>query len=573
MKSKYLIAGIGFMMYMSSCEFTDISPKDSLTDKSYWSKVEDLKLYANNLYKMFPGPDHNLDSQSDNCISSTANSTLFNEATVPGSGGGWDWGNIRSCNFFLNRYQSASGSEADINHYVAEVRFFRALDYFGKVKSFGDVPWYEADLQTNETEQLYKARDSRSFVIGKIIEDLEFAAKWLPEPGNVEIGRMHKYVAYAQLSRVCLYEGTHQKYHNENGTLSSQELLQKAVNAAATIINSGLYDIVKGDDKGCGQQAFDGYPLYYGNQFIQEDLTNNKECILARIYVKDLLTHGLSRDNAKKGLGYSQDFTEAFLFKDGKPISAHPEYDDATLEKTLANRDPRMYQIINNKHRPTLIDNEGIHVWERQNIDPSQGVSGYNLTKYISPIPEQSEANSTTYDWFLYRYAEVLLNYAEAKAELGECTQADLDKTINLLRDRVEMEHLTIHPIADNSIDYGYTISPLLYEIRRERRIELATEGFRWSDIVRWKAGKLLENPKTFVGMRISNESKEEFPESTFDGREIAINGKTYLKIYDKALDDAGRKWQANDKRYLTPLPTDQLTLNYKLIQNPGWAE
>ena len=163
--------------------------------------------------------------------------------------------------------------------------------------------------------------------------------------------------------------------------------------------------------------------------------------------------HWLGRDYAKKGLGYSKDFLETFLFRDGKPISAHKEYDDATLEKELADRDPRMYQIINNPHRPTLIDLEGVHVWESQNIAPNQGVSGYNLTKYLSPIPDQNEANSSTYDWFLYRYAEVLLNYAEAKAELGTCTQADLDKTVNLLRDRVEMAHLSINPVVDNSVD------------------------------------------------------------------------------------------------------------------------
>ncbi|EOS16443.1 MAG: RagB/SusD family nutrient uptake outer membrane protein [Bacteroides sp.] len=573
MKYKYLLAGVGFMALMSSCEFTDISPKDSLTDKSYWGKAEDLKLYANNLYTMFPGPDYNLDSQSDDCVSTTANATLFDDVTVPGSGGGWSWGNIRICNFFLNRYHTAVGSESEINRYVAEVRFFRALDYFSKVKSFGDVPWYESDLKADDKELLYKARDPRNFVIGKIIEDLEFAAQWLPTPDKAGTGRLHKYVAYTQLSRVCLYEGTHMKYHNESGSITSQALLEKAVKAAEAVMASGLYDIVKATDAGCGQQAFEGYPLYYGNLFIQEDLTGNKECILPRIYIKDLLMHWLGRDYAKKGLGYSKDFLETFLFRDGKPISAHKEYDDATLEKELADRDPRMYQIINNPHRPTLIDLEGVHVWESQNIAPNQGVSGYNLTKYLSPIPDQNEANSSTYDWFLYRYAEVLLNYAEAKAELGTCTQADLDKTVNLLRDRVEMAHLSINPVVDNSVDYGYSISPLLYEIRRERRVELATEGFRWSDIVRWKAGKLLENPKTYLGMTLSEESMANYPEGTFDGRKVTIGGKTYLKIYEKALDDAGRKWSANDKRYLNPLPTDQLVLNKNLTQNPGWEE
>lgn len=107
----------------------------------------------------------------------------------------------------------------------------------------------------------------------------------------------------------------------------------------------------------------------------------------------------------------------------------------------------------------------------------------------------------------------------------------------------------------------------------RERRVELATEGFRWSDIVRWKAGKLLENPKTYLGMTLSEESMANYPEGTFDGRKVTIGGKTYLKIYEKALDDAGRKWSANDKRYLNPLPTDQLVLNKNLTQNPGWEE
>jgi len=572
-----IIAVAGFW----SCDITDISPKDSLTDESFWTKPADLKSFANNFYTNLPAPG-DLESQSDNIVTNNYNSYLFNESIVPTttSGTNWSWTNIRACNFFLTRYQKVTGTEEEINKYVAEVRFFRSLDYFTKVKSFGDVPYYDRDLQTNDEDLLYKARDSRDLVVGKIIEDLEYAAQWLPSPDQAEEGRLHKYAALTQLSRVCLYEGTWKKYHNAAaGTLSSEALLRKAAQACETIINSGLYSIVRGDDAGCGQSPFEGYPLYYGNLFVQESLTSNPECILPRIYVVDVVMHGYGRGGGENGMGLSKDFIESYLCKDGKPISTSELYQgDETLEKEITNRDPRMYQVVANEHKPYYIVNGEKQLYGLENsIVPNRAVTGYANIKYHSPLPVQAEANKSTFDWFIYRYAEVLLNYAEAKAELGECTQDVLDKTINKLRDRVEMPHLTTTPEADpQAVNYGYSISPLLYEIRRERRVELIAEGFRWDDIIRWKAGKLFENPKTFLGIRVTPEVIANFPDGTFGGESgvqtIDYNGKEYLRIYKaKALDDAGRKWGDNDKRYLYPLPLEEITLNPNLVQNPGW--
>ncbi len=209
---------------------------------------------------------------------------------------------------------------------------------------------------------------------------------------------------------------------------------------------------------------------------------------------------------------------------------------------------------------------------------PSAGVTGYPCTKFHSADPTQREARNTSYDWFIYRYAEVLLINAEANAELGTCTQTVLDKTINQLRDRVDMAHLTTTPVADaQPLDYGYTISNLLYEIRRERRIELIAEGFRMDDLKRWNAMKLMENPKTVLGIRVTDKVKEQYTGiTTFggdDGRStIEYNGNTYVYQYtSKSLDDAGRKWSDNDRRWLYPLPTDELTINKNLTQNPGW--
>ena len=579
MKLKYVICLAAFASAFSACDVTDKSPIDSLTDASYWRTVNDLKLYANGLYSNLDAPSVTKDNVSDNCVTTNYSSWLFNESTVPASGGGWSWTNIRSCNFFLQRYQTVTGSEAEINQYVAEVRFFRALDYYGKIRSFGDVPWYEKDLQTTDTEELYKARDSRDYVLGKIIEDMEFAIKWLPDYGMQESGRLTNDAARTQLARICLYYGTYKNYHNESGSPSSEELLNKAISLSDEIINSGNYEIVKGSDSGCGQSPFDGYPLYYSNQFVQEDLSSNKEAILARYYEDGVLMHETGRQAGSSGTGLSKDFVESFLCTDGRPISVSNLYQgDGSLEDEFVNRDPRMYQIIDNKHKPYTIINGEKQVNPYPYCGANDAVTGYPCVKYRSPLQAQWEANKTTYDWFVYRYAEVLLINAEAHAELGTCTQDVLDKTINLLRDRVDMPHLTTSPVADPAaINYGYTVSPLIYEIRRELRIELIAEGHRLGDLQRWNAMTLLENPKTMLGIRITDAVRTQYEGNVVfggtDGRPtVEYQGATYLYQYpSKSLNDAGRKWSTNDKRWLDPLPTDELVLNPNLVQNPGW--
>ena len=576
MKLKYILFGVTLAGLITSCDVTDKSPIDSFTDKSYWTKVSDLEYYTTGLYDKLDKPSVTKDNTSDNCVVTNPDSYLFNEKVIPATTKDTEW------NCFMQRYGSVVGTEAEINPYVAEVRFFRALDYFAKIKAYGDVPWFEKDLQTSDTEELYKKRDPRDFVLGKIIEDLEFAIQWLPDYGQAVSGRLTNDAARTQLARVCLYYGTYKKYHNETGAPTSEELLQKAISITNDIMATGNYDIVKGSDAGCGQMALEDYPLYYSNQFIQEDLTTNKECILARIYLDGVLMHETARQAGSLGTGLSKDFVESFLCKDGKPISVSDQYKgDATLDDEFVNRDPRMYQIIANTHKP-----ENVISGERQfitypNCEGSGAVTGYPCVKYRSPLLLQAEANHTTYDWFVYRYAEVLLINAEAHAELGTCTQEVLDKTINLLRDRVEMAHLTTDPVPDpKAIDYGYTVSPLIYEIRRERRIELVSEGFRLDDLKRWNGMKVFENPKTMMGIRITDAVRELYYTNSkivFGDEEnarptVEFDGKTYLMQYKtRGLYPAGRKWTADDKRFLEPIPMDEVTLNPNLGQNPGW--
>jgi hypothetical protein len=298
--------------------------------------------------------------------------------------------------------------------------------------------------------------------------------------------------------------------------------------------------------------------------------------------------HGLSRSVNETGWGISKDFIESFLCTDGNPISLSSLYQgDASFEDELTNRDPRLRNIVDNPHLPYFLDGTQPISYPVTPIAINQCPTGYMASKFRDPVPEQNEANHTTYDWYVFRYAEVLLINAEAKAELGTITQQDLDKTINLLRARLDepgkfqMGRLTMNPPSDplgninGSPRYGYEISSLLYEIRRERRIELAFEGFRWDDICRWKAGKLIENPKTMLGITV-NPQVEQF-HTTKNGGTNPFQGRSYYIINDwdgtkqllKVYENTQRTW--NDRLYLNPLPTDQLQLNTTLTQNPGW--
>lgn len=582
MKIKYILQILVLGCFLHSCNITELDPLDSISDPTYWRNLKDLELYANGFYTRLTAPGTDKDNQSDDFVSGSYNSFLFNEYTIPTSGGGYayaDWEYIRNCNYFLQRYHTVNAAEANINRYVAEIRFFRAWEYFSKVKRFGDVPWLDSDLNVDDTD-LFKKRDSRDFVVGKIVEDLEYASKWLPsQGGSRHTGRLTKEAAQTFLARVCLHEGTFRKYHSIAGTgdITPDKLIRKAADYADSVMSTGYYSIVKGTDAGAGQSPFPSYPLYYSNQFTQEDLAQNDECILPRIYIEGVVTHQASRTAGEPKTGLSKDFIESYLDKDGLPISLSSVYSDESVDDEVKNRDPRLYQTVDNWNKPYTIINGQRQTNTYPDIIPDGGVTGYQCVKFRSCITTQNEANKSTYDWFIFRYAEVLLIYAEAKTELNECTQTVLNNTINLLRDRVGMPPLTTAPVTDPAaVNYGYTITPLLYEIRRERRVELVAEGFRFDDIVRWRAGKLFENPKTFLGLRVTQKVIDLFPAGTFGGENgraiITYQGKDYLKPYaGKALNDEGRIWKTDDKRYLYPIPIDQITINSNIEQNHNW--
>lgn len=551
-KTKYILATLllGFAMMACNDKFMDRQPLDSLTDFSFWQSENDLKTYCNNFYTMLPQSDPFGDNWSDNQVPSTKVEFLFDLYTTPVSAGdaGWNWWDERSCNYFLQRYNQAKVSQDVKNHYAAEIKFFRALLYAGKVKRFGNVPWYSADLTTASNDELYKGRDSRKLVMDSVLTDLNFAILYLPTPDNAETGRLNKYVASALKARICLYEGTFRKYH-ELG--DADKFLREAVNASEMIMNSDIYELYS-----TGNTASDYY-----NLFVQEELKSNTEAILSMRYIKDLKTQNLTRQLNEMSSGFSKDFVESALCTDGKPISLHPEYSDVSATKwdiEFTDRDPRLKQMI--ATQGYVLFNDG-DVVTTPRISSNSCSTGYRIIKFASSDRAQWNFALSTLDLFVFRYAEILLIEAEAKAELGECDQIVLDKTINLLRDRVGMSHLSVNVGFTDSKwpNWGYSLSPLLNEIRRERRVELAAEGFRFDDIRRWKAGSLINNPKTILGLRLDPSLQ-----SGYSGTEFTSDN--YVKVYKG---DVTRTWK--DKMYLFPLPTGEISLNPKLTQNTGW--
>ena len=553
---KYLIQSIlvAVTLLTVSCnDYLDRFPKDSFSEPTFFKTENDLIYYANQFYGSLPVQRMDNDNNSDNMVPQNINTFLAGTYTVPGSGGGWasgDWANIRSCNYFLEHYSRAETSFKE--RYAGEVRFFRALFYWYKVVNFGDVPLLLKALDDN-SEELYGPREKRKKVMDEVVlEDLKFAVANLPEKNQAAAGRLHKDAARALMSRICLWEGTYRKYRNIEG---ADTYLDACVKASEELMDAG-YDIYS-----TGNTDED-----YRNLFIQKDLRSNPEAIFYRAYITDKNTHNYTRQASENNTGMSKDFVDSYLFlDDGKPIglTSHP-YDDSTPAKECEGRDPRYTQTIATPGFIMTLPDLAVNL---PAIGTSRTSTGYWNIKGRSSDLAQFNADKSDLDLFIFRYAEVLLNYAEAKYELtGSLTIAELDKSINLIRDRVGMPHLSTNPDADpNAVNYGYTVAPLLYEIRRERRIELVGEGFRFNDIIRWKAGKLIEGVKTIRGMKLTDELRSQYADPS-SLNNIAVDDDYYIIVYPSIA--TTRKW--NDKSYLYPLPTDEKDrCHYE--QNPGW--
>jgi len=526
--------------FLNRYPLSDVSPKNFFKDET------DLQLYCNQYYSTLPTQYFvDLDDDSDDKANASMNQFLAGTYTVPTTGGGWDFSFIRTCNYFLANYSKANATADIKNTYVGETLFFRAFDYWGKVKKFGDVPYINKYITDTSKSALYGTRVPHKQVMDSVLKDINFAVDHLPE--SAADGRLNKYMALALKSRICLWEGTYRKYF---GAGDEVPYLQAASDAAVQIMNSSLYSIYA-----------TGHPQTdYYNLFIQDELQGNSEAIMPMRYITTVLTNNFDRQLGEAADGYSKDFVRSYLCTDGLPTSLSPLYKgDDTPDNEATNRDPRYKQEIATRGFDFL--NGDLITLPR--IGTSVTSTGYQPIKGRSSSIAAWNADQSTYDVFIFRYAETLLIEAEATAELGTCTQATLDLTINKLRDRVGMPHMIIaNLVKDPKSDFP-NIPVLIDEIRRERRVELASEGFRFDDLHRWHAGTLINNPETVLGMKLTPALRAQYPADQVSS--IVTDANNYIEVYPGST----RTW--DDKFYLYPIPTQELTLNPNLKQNPGW--
>lgn len=620
MRKIYILSIISFLFLGSCSDFLNREPLSQITTSGLTYTASECREYVNQFYGVLNGPfthrDDGLayDLGTDNLLSVSYqnNQDLIDGLRiVPASGGGWgtnEWGRIRTLNYLLDNYTKSS-ELTEVEKYIAEAKFFRAYLYFEQfLKKFGSVPWIEHTVYPNSGE-LYSEPLARNELADKIIEDLDWAIMKLPDFYEQSKGRVSKEVAIALKSRVALYEGTWEKYHANTpfaGQGNSEDYFKIASDAAKQIISSGYFSL---DNVGTN----DGY----FNLFNQTNYSSSKEVMLWKERSVPLgITTNWNQDAAVtgNGCGLTRRLVDSYLCTDGKPISQSSLYKgDENILTVIANRDPRLSQTLYTPGRVRIIMNgkDSIVVFTKPSIDLAETrkcTTGYELAKGSSPVYEQQLFNNCTLATIFFRYAEVLLNYAEAKAELGEITQEDLDMSINKLRDRVNMPHLTLEvgyvdTEGDFSTSRGYTgvpVSNLLQEIRRERRVELVAEGFRYDDIKRWRAHHLLNYDK-IQGARTSQFRDLQWLVDYFilNGAPEAISGgwdnfiNTTVPKWSTTIEEGVNYWTDSEgyfapynkfipsqhfsfdpeKNYLWPIPTQELLLNKNLKQNPGWEK
>ncbi|PZX56770.1 RagB/SusD family nutrient uptake outer membrane protein [Algoriphagus chordae] len=460
----------------TSCndDFLQRDPHVSITSDQFFRNVQDLETYTNGFYSQmqYSFEDLGSDNISLNTGSNEVDQVLVGGVSA-GNVGGWsDWSDLRRINYMLARVDDVVGSEVEINHFIGIARLFRAWFYIDKVQRYSDVPWYDVDLSDTDEELLYKEKDPREIVVDNIIADLEFAAV------NVKDGtdrtRVTKYAAIALLSRFALYEGTFRKYHPELGLTGSENaLLERALSAAEEVISSGAFSVYS-----------TGSVDDYSNLFKSPNLNGNPEMIWWVDSDEKLGVGNNTHVVYNWQWSLSKDLADTYLMGDGTPFTSQTDFDKKPFVKMFADRDPRMMATIVHPGFKTTEAGDPVRT--------SPNFGGYLQVKYYPNESERKGWNLNYTDLPVIRYAEVLLNLAEAKAELGTLNQGDLDRTVNVLRSRVGMPALQLGIIADPYLGAQYPAisgNGTLLELRRERRVELACEGFRYSDMMRWAAG------------------------------------------------------------------------------------
>ena len=576
MKKIFLFFAAGLLL--TSCsDLLDTEPYDQFTKQNYFTSENNVKLFANYFYNTFTGYGSGSGEYCFNTLNDDQASTGITNWTftsVPGTSGAWNnpYVEIRRANTLIANVPGiASMSDAAKNNWIGIGRLYRAWQHYKLVRAYGDCYYVDKELDATDEDILYGPRQPRNDVMDKVLEDLNFAVGNITADDGSKVA-YNKWVALAMKAEICLFEGTYSKYVTKNASRATTYLTE-AKDACLQIMNSGKYSLNSD----------------YKSNFDSEDLSKNPEMILYKHYVLGVMGHGTIdyTCGSTQVNGMTKDAFDSYLFTDGKPLaltsmdksdkgvvvsiddnSGYGEAKHIDISEVLANRDPRLSAAVD----PILqFPGSGYARFggAQSTSSTGYGVMLFDNEKYAKDAngKDTNGNRQSTYgnysDAPIFWYAEILLNYAEACAELGSCTQADLDKSINLLRDRVNMPHLTTAVAADPANNMG--VSPLIWEVRRERRVEMMyCMNDRYYSLQRWNQLDKLDTQK------YPNLSRGAYVMG-FDAEgvkltDVDIDADGYINCKNN-----GAERIYSDKYRLFPIPNDQANLNPQIGQNPGW--
>ena len=594
-KNIILYSFIALLSGTAGCsDMLDEYPLDAISPETYYNNADELRSATNQFYGMFPGAASGYTESADVVCIFNLPAEVQGIRTVPTSGGGWNWEYLRAVNFYLSHSVRCDDVDAR-EHFDGIARFFRAYFYFEKVKRFGEVPWFDRELSSTDPE-LFRPRDSRDIIMDKILDDLTYAINNISD--KKDLYNVTHWTALALKSRICLFEGTFRKYH---GIPGYEKFLNECATASKLFIDNAPYAIYQ-----TGAQPY--RDLFSSMNAIEEEVILARDYDRSQNVMHEANANTLSPTYGRPGM--NKKIVNSYLMTNGDRFTDQPGYETMQYYDEMQNRDPRLTQ--------TVVGPGYMRINSDAVSSPNFGASttGYQITKWVTDASGDGYMGSSN-DYILFRAAEVYLNYAEAKAELGTLTQEDLKISIKKIRDRVGMPNIDMDAANANpdpylcALESGYqnVTGPnkgVILEIRRERTIELLLEGFRYYDIIRWKEGKVFEQPYKgmyFPGLTQGSGDnrydvfdmndgtvgdKEKVDICIYTGKKPSVkNIRKFYKLGDEFVltdGDKGniichdiekepRQWR-EDRDYLYPIPTqERLLSNGTLSQNPNWND
>ena len=594
-KNIILYSFIALLSGTAGCsDMLDEYPLDAISPETYYNNADELRSATNQFYGMFPGAASGYTESADVVCIFNLPAEVQGIRTVPTSGGGWNWEYLRAVNFYLSHSVRCDDVDAR-EHFDGIARFFRAYFYFEKVKRFGEVPWFDRELSSTDPE-LFRPRDSRDIIMDKILDDLTYAINNISD--KKDLYNVTHWTALALKSRICLFEGTFRKYH---GIPGYEKFLNECATASKLFIDNAPYAIYQ-----TGAQPY--RDLFSSMNAIEEEVILARDYDRSQNVMHEANANTLSPTYGRPGM--NKKIVNSYLMTNGDRFTDQPGYKTMQYYDEMQNRDPRLTQTVVGPGY-MRINSDKV---ESPNF--SSSTTGYQIIKWVTDASGDGYMGSSN-DYILFRAAEVYLNYAEAKAELGTLTQEDLKISIKKIRDRVGMPNIDMDAANANpdpylcALESGYqnVTGPnkgVILEIRRERTIELLLEGFRYYDIIRWKEGKVFEQPYKgmyFPGLTQGSGDnrydvfdmndgtvgdKEKVDICIYTGKKPSVkNIRKFYKLGDEFVLTDGDKGniichdiekeprQWNEERdYFFPIPTTERSLtNGALTQNPGWND